>query len=101
MADCFVVSQVFSVARHAGRLKLGSKPTQLFVRLCILPLGQQTTHVISGIITHMLWLLLVFVYVLSDMRVLCSLEELGITQVDAVNMMTSCMLFMKSFTNEI
>ena len=27
--DCFVVSQLFSVARHVGRLKLGSKPTQL------------------------------------------------------------------------
>ena len=24
--DCFVVSQLFSVARHVGRLKLGSKP---------------------------------------------------------------------------
>ena len=23
---CFVVSQLFSVARHVGRLKLGSKP---------------------------------------------------------------------------
>ena len=25
--ECFVVSQLFSVARHAGRIKLGSKPT--------------------------------------------------------------------------
>ena len=25
-SDSFVVSQLFSVARHAGRLKLGSKP---------------------------------------------------------------------------
>ena len=33
--DCFVVSQLFSVARHVGRLKLGSKPTQLYVRLSI------------------------------------------------------------------
>ena len=24
--DCFVVSQFFSVVRHAGRFKLGSKP---------------------------------------------------------------------------
>ena len=30
--DCFVVSQLFSVARHIGRLKLGSKPAQLYVR---------------------------------------------------------------------
>ena len=39
--DCIVVSQVFSVARHIGRLKLGSTPTQLYVRLSIRPLGQQ------------------------------------------------------------
>ena len=31
--DCFVVSQLFSVARHVGHLKLGSKPAQLYVRL--------------------------------------------------------------------
>ena len=31
--DCFVVSQLFSVARHVGRLKLGSKPAQLYVDL--------------------------------------------------------------------
>ena len=37
--DCFVVSQLFSVARHVGRLKLGSKPTQLYVRLSIRPLA--------------------------------------------------------------
>ena len=30
--DCFVVSQLFSVARHVGRLKLESKPAQLYVR---------------------------------------------------------------------
>ena len=27
---CFVVSQHFSVARHVGRLKLGSKAAQLY-----------------------------------------------------------------------
>ena len=50
--DCFVVSQLFSVARHAGRFKLGSKPAQLYVRLCILLLSHQATYVSSGIITH-------------------------------------------------
>ena len=34
--DCLVVSQLFSVARHAGRLKLGLKPAQLYVRLSII-----------------------------------------------------------------
>ena len=31
--DCFVLSELFSVARHAGRSKPGSKPVQLYVRL--------------------------------------------------------------------
>ena len=43
--DCFVVSQLFSVPTLVGLLKLGSKPSQLFVRLCILPLSHQTTYV--------------------------------------------------------
>ena len=30
--DCFVVSQLFSVARYICRLKLGSKPAQLYVK---------------------------------------------------------------------
>ena len=43
--DCFVVSELFSVARHIGRLKLGLKPAQLYVRLRIRPLGQQAYHI--------------------------------------------------------
>ena len=43
--DCFVVSQVFGVGRHVGRLKLGSKPAQLYDRLSIRPLSQQAYHV--------------------------------------------------------
>ena len=43
--DCFVVSQLFSVARHVGCLKPGSEPAQLYVRLSIRPLGQQAYHV--------------------------------------------------------
>ena len=40
------------MARHVGRLKLGSKPPQLYVRFCILPLSPQTNNVSSGIIRH-------------------------------------------------
>ena len=40
------------MARHVGRLKLGSKPTQLYVRLSIKLLSQQTKHVSSVIIMH-------------------------------------------------
>ena len=39
--DCFIVPQLFSVARHVGCLKLGSKPAELYVRLSIKLLGQQ------------------------------------------------------------
>ena len=46
--DCFVLSELFSVARHVGRLKLGSKPVQLYVRLSIRLLGQQAYHVGKG-----------------------------------------------------
>ena len=34
----------FSVARHAGRSKPGSKPVQLYVRLSLRPLGHQADH---------------------------------------------------------
>ena len=47
-----VVSQLFSVAKHVGRLKLRSKPTQLYGRLSIIPLSQQANHANSGIIRH-------------------------------------------------
>ena len=30
--DCFVLSELFRVARHVGRWKPGSKPIQLYVR---------------------------------------------------------------------
>ena len=43
--DCFVLSELFSVARHVGRSKPVSKPIQLYVRLSLRPLGQQEYHV--------------------------------------------------------
>ena len=42
----------FNLARHVGRLKLGSKPTKLYVRISIRPLGQQAHHVSKGIIRY-------------------------------------------------
>ena len=50
--DCFVVSQLFSVARYVGHLKLGPKPAQLYIRLNIRPLGKQVYHVGKGIIRY-------------------------------------------------
>ena len=46
--DCFVLSELFSVARHAGRSKPGSKPVQLYVRLCFRPHDHQADHVGLG-----------------------------------------------------
>ena len=45
--DCFVVSQLFNVARHIGHLKLGSKLAQFYVRLSIILFSQQASHVSS------------------------------------------------------
>ena len=47
--DCFVLSELFSVARHVGRSKPGSKHTQLYVRLSLRPLGQLADYVCEGI----------------------------------------------------
>ena len=43
--DCFVLSELFSVARLAGHSKPGLKPVQLYVRLGFRPLGHQSDHV--------------------------------------------------------
>ena len=43
--DCFILSELFSVARHAGRSKLGSKPVQLYIRLSFGPVGHQADYV--------------------------------------------------------
>ena len=75
--DCFIISQLFSVARHIRRLKLGSKPAQLYVRLSIIPLRQQANHISSRIIRH--------VFALLDTRVLNSFKELCIMRVAAIN----------------
>ena len=88
--DCVVVSQLFSVARHVGYLKLGSKPAQLYVRLSIRLLGQQAYHVWLGNY-KVLWskgsisVHLVTFYTLPDTRVFNSFEELCIMQAAAEN----------------
>ena len=40
------------MARHVGRLKLGSELAQLYVRLSIIPLSQQANHISSEIVRH-------------------------------------------------
>ena len=43
--DCFILSELFSVARPAGRSKPGLKPVQLYVRLSFRPVGHLADHV--------------------------------------------------------
>ena len=84
-ADWFVVSQLYCVARHAGRFKLGPKPTELYTGLCIKPLSHfgyigplrdHDTLVYAFVCLH---------FVQSDSRVLNSLEEFCIMRVASVN----------------
>ena len=84
-AYCFVVSKLFNVVRHVGHLKLGSKPTQLYVRDRIIPLSQQANHVSSGIIRHYAVLSFVYAFALPDTRVLNLFEKLCIMRMTAVN----------------
>ena len=82
MSDCFVVSQLFSVTR---RFKLRSTPTQLYVRLSIIPLSQQLTYVSSIILMHYVLAFVCLHFAWPDTRVLNSLEELCFTRIAAVN----------------
>ena len=44
---CFVLLHLFSVARHVERFKLRLKPTPIYVRLIIILLIHQSTHLSS------------------------------------------------------
>ena len=82
--DCFVLSELFSVARHAGRSKPGSKPVQLYVRLSFRPFGHKADHVGKGnfkvfILETAVAAFVYIFYTLSATRVLNSYEELCIT----------------------
>ena len=81
----FVISQLFSVARHLGCFKLGSKPSQLYVKLSILPLSQQATYISSEIITPYVLTFISLCFYLWDTRMLNSFEELCITWMAAIN----------------
>ena len=88
--DYFVLSELFSVARHEGRLKLEPKPAHLYVRLSIRRLGQQAYHVslgnykiLCGNISSSVRLFTF--YTLPDARVLDSFEQLCNMRAAAVN----------------
>ena len=68
--DCFIISQLFSVVRYVGCFKLGLRPTQLYIRLSIIPLSHQSVYVNSGVIRHYIVSFTCLHFVLPDMRVL-------------------------------
>ena len=76
--DCFVLSELFSVARHAGRLKPESKPVQLYVRLSFRPLDHQADqgNFLRYFILATAAAFVYIFYTLSATRVLNSFEEL-------------------------
>ena len=97
--DCFVLSELFSVARHVGRSKPGSKPIQLYDRLSIRPLGQQAYHVCRRELLRSLWsnscsVRLFTFFTLSATRVLNSFEELCIMRAAAENSFTRVLVCM-------
>ena len=72
--DCFVVSQLISVVRHAGCFKLGLKPAQLDIRLSTIPLSHQLPYVSLGIIRHYVVAFTCLYFALLDSRMLNSYE---------------------------
>ena len=81
--DCFVLSELFGVARHAGRLKPGSIPVHFYARLSFRPFGHQADHFGQGnfkvfILAKQQQPFLHF-YTQSATRVLNFFEELCIT----------------------
>ena len=90
--DCFILSELFSVARHVGRSKLGSKPIELYIRLSLRPLGQQAYHVwlrefLRYYVVTAAVVCLHF-YTLSATRVLNSFKEHCIMQAASENSFT-------------
>ena len=83
--DGFVVSQIFSVARHVGRFKLGLNPAQLYVRFGIITLSHQLIYISTGMIRHYVVAFVCLHFALPDTRMLHSFEELCITWEAAVN----------------
>ena len=61
--DCFIVSQLFSVARHMIFSKLGTKPSWLICQLKILPHSREGTSVSEGILNTYVSYLFCFAYI--------------------------------------
>ena len=66
--DCFVVSQLFSVARHARFSKLGSKHGWLIYQPKILPHSYKETSISEGILNSYVSLLFVLFFLFTYIR---------------------------------
>ena len=103
--DCFVLSELFSVARHAGRSKPGSKPVQLYIRLVSdLSVTKRTTlakRIFKVFILATAAAAFVYIfYTLSATRVLNSCEELCITLAAADNSFASFISIFNPFESD-
>ena len=86
MSSTDILSELFSVARHVGRSKPGSRPIQLYVRLSLRPLGPQAYHVwLREFLRYYAAAVCLHFYTLSATRVLHSFEELCIMRATAEN----------------
>ena len=77
------------MAWHTGRIWLWLKPTQIYVRLNVLPFSQQVTYISLGITAHYVSAFTCLYFALPGTRVLNSLEELCIMWVAAINSFTN------------
>ena len=74
--DCFVLSELFSVARQARFPKLGSKPAWQKRQSKILPLSQEETNASEGNLNvYVSHLFFVYIYLLYSYWELNSFEE--------------------------
>ena len=72
--NCFIVSQLFSIARHVRCFKLGSKPSRLYVNRIFSPKAIVPLYANEGVFS-----LYIYLHIrLSATEVLNSCEELGI-----------------------
>ena len=98
---CFVISQLFRAARHAGRFKLGSQTAYLYPRLCILPLSyfddlRQQGNFYTFCVSFRL-----FPFCAIDTGLLRSLEELCIIRVSDQPLRTRRMRPRVNFLNGV
>ena len=82
--NCFVISQLFCVARYTRFSKLESKPGWFIRQLKILPHSYEETSVREGILNAYLSFSFVYIYPLNSYRELNSFEEPYLTRVATV-----------------